>query len=299
MKKGYVMQEQYFSVNDGDGIRTTIFLAGCPLRCKWCSNPEGFSPNPSVLWYQNKCIECGKCADICPERIGINLNEDDARSKCISCGKCVEVCPFSARIMSVDIKDVKDVVDSVNKFSIFYRNSGGGITFSGGEATVQREFLDELSQELYDKGYDLNLETCGYFDFEKVKEILCRMNLIFMDIKHMNDSCHVKYTGVSNKPILENLKNLNKIPCDIVIRIPVIGGVNNDEENIRATAGYVHKHLPKAKMELLPYHNFGDIKYKALGMPLPSDEFYAPGQKEMYRLREIVSDEGVENISFR
>ncbi len=294
--KGYIMQLQPFSVNDGDGIRTTIFLAGCPLRCKWCSNPEGFSRKPLIGWYQRKCIGCGACTAVCPEHIGINMNLE--REKCIACGKCTEICPKGARAKMVSLADADDILTQIRKHEIFYRYSGGGVTFSGGEATSQPELLNYLTSKIYDMNISMDIESCGHFEFESVRESLERLDLIFMDLKMMDDDKHKLYTGVSNEMTLKNIKKLSEVPADVVIRIPVIGGVNNDEDNIRRSAEYVHNNLPKAKMELLPYHKFGTIKYEAIGMPYEHDDFYRPSKEEMEKLRELVRSEGVETADF-
>jgi pyruvate formate lyase activating enzyme len=317
--KGYIMQVQPFSVNDGDGIRSTIFMAGCPLRCRWCSNPEGFTATPKTGWYERKCIGCCACAEACPQGIVINLNAE--RERCIACGKCAGVCPADSRACMVTLTDADDVLKEIQKHSLFYLYSGGGITFSGGEATSQTEFLDCMSREIYDMGYSMDIETCGMFDWNRVSHILARMDLIFMDLKIFDSEKHKEYTGVSNERILDNIANLAVFGQqdtdifeiadaegrtgndghgpEIVIRIPVIGGVNDDDENIRASAEYVHRHLPLARMELLPYHRYGQIKYEALGMPYDHPEFRTPDKAEMERLRDIVRSEGVEIADFR
>jgi len=298
--KGYIMQIQPFSVNDGEGIRTNIFMAGCPLRCRWCSNPEGFEQKELIGWHRRRCVGCGACASVCPQGIGIDMDAlvngvSTGHDLCIACGACADACPEEARARMVTLMDADDVIREVHKHRLFYSYSGGGVTFSGGEATSQPEFLDHVSRELYDSGYSIDLETCGFFDFESVRASLERMDLIFMDLKHMDPEVHRQYTGVSNERILENIARLSSLKQapEIVIRIPVIGGVNNSEENIAASAVYVHDVLPDAKMELLPYHSLGRIKYEAIGMPFEQDGLYTPDKEEMKKLRGIAAAQGV------
>lgn len=274
-------------------------MAGCPLRCKWCSNPEGFEQKERIGWYKKQCIGCGACAAVCPQGIGIDMISDSGN--CIACGACADVCPEESRRRMVSVMDADDVIREVHRHRLFYSYSGGGVTFSGGEATSQPELLDCLSRELYDAGYSLDIESCGYFDFERVRPSLERMDLIFMDLKHMDPDVHKEYTGVSNGLILENIAKLGTLPQspDVVIRIPVIGGVNNSEENIASSAAYVHDVLPSAKMELLPYHRLGMVKYDALGLPFGQDGFYTPDKEEMKKLRSIAAAQGVTITEFR
>lgn len=295
----YFMEPQNFSVNDGNGIRTIIFFAGCPLKCKWCSNPESCTNSNKIAYYEKTCIQCGRCAQACPYGVGISLKDIGERKKCKSCGLCVEVCSNNSRKSLIYSYDCEEILKIIEKQRIFYRYSGGGVTFSGGEATLQAGVLRELVNRLYDKAIDLAIETCGYFEFSDVKDIFEKLNLIFIDIKHMDDNKHVFYTGVSNKKILSNISRLNELKVPIVVRIPVIDGVNSDIENIRETAKFIKDNIDIPKLELLPYHSFGDSKYEALGLEKPSKQFKSPSQEALRKLYKIVEDEGVEVISFR
>ena len=246
--QGYFMNIQNFSVNDGDGIRTTVFMAGCPLRCKWCSNPEGFT---------------------------METNKFVSKEK------------------------LDDVLKIIGRQRIFYKNSGGGVTFSGGEATMQLSALRYLVNSLYDQGINLAIESSGYFDFEEVKDVLLKMDLIFLDIKHMDKDKHIKYTGVNNKLILENIAKIGKLNIPVVIRIPLILDVNADKENIINTAKFVKKNIKNPKIEFLPYHSFGNEKYEALGMKKLPEEFSAPTLEILKELEGLVESEGVEIVNYK
>jgi pyruvate formate lyase activating enzyme len=296
---GYFMEPQNFSVNDGNGIRTVIFFAGCPLRCKWCSNPESHTSCKKVAHYEKTCAKCGKCAEVCPQGVGINLNTTLEQEKCKACGTCIKICPTKSRKNLIYNYSSEEILKIIEKQKIFYRHSGGGVTFSGGEATMQIDMLRELVYKLYDSAVDLAIETSGYFDFEKVKDILEKMNLIFIDIKHMDDGKHKFYTGVSNENILKNICRLNELKVSVVVRIPVIEGVNSDIENIRETAKFVKENIDVPRLELLPYHSYGDSKYETLGLEKPSRQFKTPSKKYMKELCDIIESEGVQVVSYK
>lgn len=293
------MDIQNFSVNDGDGIHTNIFLAGCPLKCAWCANPESHNGTERVSYNSKLCIGCGKCKTVCPFEIGTELNTEEGRKKCVECGKCVEICPNKARYKLINEEKVDKIIEEASKHEIFFRFSGGGITFSGGEPFYQMEVLDSLSENLYDEGFDLAVETSGFWDFEKAEKILKRMNLIFVDIKHMDSEIHKKFTGVPNELILKNIERISKLKIDTVVRVPVIKGVNADDENIRKTAEFVKEHFECPKIELLPYHRYGEAKYEALYIEKPSLTFGTPSKEEMKHFMKIIEEAGVENISYR
>jgi pyruvate formate lyase activating enzyme len=296
---GYFIELQNFSVNDGNGIRTIIFFAGCPLKCKWCSNPESHTSSNKIAHYEKTCMECGRCTAVCPHGVGINLNNTVERSKCTACGLCVETCPTKSRKNMIYNYNSEQILKTIERQRIFYRYSGGGVTFSGGEATLQADMLREIVYKLYDQAIDLSIETSGYFDFEDVKDILEKMSLIFIDIKHMDDEKHRFYTGAGNESILNNTMRLNELKIHVVVRIPIIYGVNSDKENIKRTAKFVKDNMDCPKIELLPYHSFGDSKYEALGLEKPSIEFKTPPKDYLEELYKIVENEGVEIVSYR
>ena len=292
---------QKFSVHDGPGIRSILFLKGCPLRCRWCSNPTTQEHKPELLYHADKCFSCGHCAEICPQRAVTREGEAVIfdRALCDGCGLCAKECPGKALQIAGVERNTADVLEDIKKDMAFYRNSGGGITFSGGEATAQPELLEYLSSRLYDMGFSLDIESCGYFEFERVRSSLERMDLIFMDLKHMDSALHEKFTGVPNERILENIKQLAELSARVVIRIPTIEGVNADEENIRKSGEFVKKYLPHAEMELLPYHKFGFGKYEALGMDLPDAAFGTPTKEKMEHLKGILREIGISLAEFK
>lgn len=296
---GAVMQLQNFSVNDGDGIRTTVFLAGCPLCCRWCCNPEGLDRRPKVAYHKALCTGCVRCMAVCPQGIGVDLNAPDQRTRCTGCGACAAVCPTGARKAMVTSLTVEELVRRIQPQLPFLRDSGGGVTFSGGEATQQADFLHAAATRLYDMGLHLALETCGLFDFAALEPTLRLFQLIFLDVKHVDSDLHRRFTGQPNDAILKNLPLLSTVPAEVVVRVPVIATVNADEETLRRTARTVKAQLPKARMELLPYHRFGEEKYEALGLPLPDEAFTTPSEATLARLRSIVESEGVCIASYR
>lgn len=252
--KGFFMEPQNFSVNDGEGIRTIIFMAGCPLRCKWCSNPESF------IQY-NTAIK-------------------------------------SSKTNFVFEYTTDEIIKKTEKQELFYRYSGGGVTFSGGEPTFQKEVLRDLVYKFYDKAIDMNIETCGYFNFDDVKDIFEKFSLVFIDLKHMDPPIHKKFTGVDNDLILSNIKKIGMMSIPIVIRIPLIEGVNATEENIRSIAAFLKENLESPKIELLPYHSFGNEKYEALGLSLPSEDFKTPTKEKIEILKKLLASEGIEIVSY-
>ena len=297
--KGRILQLQHYSVNDGEGIRTIVFFAGCPLHCRWCANPEGYTPENQILFIASRCVQCGRCTAVCPQHIGWDLNDAAARHACIGCGACVDVCLEKARTHTVAEYTVKEIVEKLASQQLFFRNSGGGVTYSGGECTSQSQFLSELVDAVYDMGLDQAIETSGFFDLSLLRPVLDKIDLLFIDIKLMDREKHKQYTGVDNSLILRNIAEIGTHRTGVVIRVPTIIGINGDDGNIRKTARFVKTHLQDPKMELLPYHSYGADKYMQLGMTYDESSFGTPSEEDMARLNAIIESEGVTVVSYR
>lgn len=298
--KGNIFQIQRWSINDGEGIRSTVFLKGCPLRCKWCANPESWNKNSEVLFFQEKCAGCKRCFSVC-SKDAITIENDEIcfiREKCCGCAKCCEVCPTGARKMIGATVTVEDVLRVIKRDTVFYRESGGGVTFSGGEPFAQPEFLRQLvfacSQKL---GIDTAVETSGYFDWDQVKDIFEFVDCVFVDIKHMDDEVHKKMTGVSNRKILENIALISEKNPYTVVRVPLIDEVNASEKNIKNMCEFIKKSTHVSGIEILPYHSFGKSKYSALGVP--SHVFTTPDCTKTADVKSIIASYGIPIVDFK
>ena len=269
---GIVFDIQRYSIHDGPGIRTLVFMKGCPLRCQWCSNPEGLSGDPIVMFTPRLCYGCGRCAAVCEHGAIVVENGSIAwnREKCTNCLKCADVCSIShARKVCGTRYTVETLMEEVRKDLTYYkRKSGGGLTVGGGEPMNQAAFVRELMNVAHAEGINTALESSSYALEENARCIYEVTDHIFTDIKHMNPEVHKKLTGVSNNRILHNIQMaaelLNTEKQHLVIRIPVIPGANDSKENIRETAEFVKKLKVADRIELLPYHNLGEEKYNRI-----------------------------------
>ena len=296
---GKILQLQNFSVNDGEGLRTTIFFPGCPLRCQWCANPEGYTSGNKILYISSRCVSCGRCKAVCPEGVGIDLNTPDERKKCTACGKCTAVCLEKARKNTTTEVTVEAVIKQLESQMQFFYGSGGGVTYSGGECTMQPVFLNELVNAVYDLGLNQAIETSGYFSFAEMEETFAKLDSVFIDIKLMDSAKHRFFTGVDNDLILNNISRLGQKRKGIVVRVPTIVGVNADIDNIRATAKFVRNNVQDPCMELLPYHHYGEDKFKQLGMDRDFSRFDTPDRDYMNSLVTVIENEGVRVISYK
>ena len=282
MANGVVFKIQKYSIHDGPGIRTTIFFKGCPLNCWWCHNPESQSITPQMIFWEDRCINCGECSAACSSgaikiKNGIPVTN---KEKCILCGKCVEKCPTLAREIIGKKISAEEVIKEIEKDLIFYEESGGGVTFSGGEPLMQPKFLYDLLRQSKQQGIHTAVDTSGYSDREWLSKISDKTDLFLYDLKFMDSEKHKKYTGVSNKLILENLKLLSLKHSNIIVRIPIIPGINDDDNNILETGKFISS-LNLKEINLLPYHSMSIAKYRRLGIPYKLSKIKPPTEEKI------------------
>ncbi len=266
---GVITNIQVYSLHDGPGVRTLVFLKGCPLRCKWCANPECITPKPEVEFYRSKCIQCGASLKACPQKaINPNLELKSGfkidKDLCNECGDCVRICPVEALKFVGKVVSVDEVMEKVRKDKYFYLTSRGGLTVSGGEPLYQSEFPRELLKRAHAENIDTAIETCGHAPWKRYQQFLPYLDLVLYDIKHMDSVKHKQMTGVSNKLILSNLEELSKSGVPLVIRLPLIPGFNLDHDNVIKTAELILSLDNITEVNLMPFHQLGKDKYYRL-----------------------------------
>lgn len=282
MTFGNVFNIQRFSVHDGPGIRTTIFFKGCPLSCAWCHNPESISFDKTHVHHANKCTACGDCTTACPEKAG-ELSSDKKLKvcdRCVGCGVCEETCLFEARELVGKKRSVAELVESVERDRMFYEESGGGVTLSGGEVLSQGKFALELARTLKSKGLHVTLDTSGFGKQDELLQLAEVVDLILFDVKMMDSVLHMTHTGVGNVQILNNLKALDTTGVEVQIRIPLIEGLSGTHENINGVIDFLSKTRFR-DVALLPFHNIGRSKYDRLGMEETISRYEAPSAERI------------------
>ena len=297
---GIVFNIQRYQIHDGPGIRTIVFLKGCQLGCFWCSNPEGKNKDFNLYYLRSRCKLCGSCVEICPQNANA-MTEDRIiinREICQKCGKCVDNCLYSAREIKGQIMTVDQIVKEVEKDRSFYFTSGGGVTIGGGEPLFQAEFTKNILRKCKNRGIHTAIETSGCGPWKDLEEILPYTDWIFYDIKIFDTRKHKKYTGVSNELILDNAMKLSaairKREIHLIVRIPVVPGVNNSKKNIIQTAEFVKKHMPlAAEIEILKYHSLALGKYEALGEEYLLANAVQPSEEEMLEIKESIAKLGL------
>jgi pyruvate formate lyase activating enzyme len=279
---GLVSNIQRYSLHDGPGIRTTVFLKGCPLSCAWCHNPENRAAEPEVLVVESRCVRCGICATACPQ--GSSANATTAQREaagCTVCGRCVDACPVEARQLAGREMSVEDVLAEIRKDTAFYDESGGGVTFSGGEPLGQFEFLGSLLEACRRLEIHTAVDTCGFAPRENLLAIAPLVDLFLYDIKLLDNDRHVRFTGVPNLPILENLHALSRVQANLWLRVPVIPGVNDGGEEMLAIARLASSVPGVRQVNLLPYHKTGIAKFQRLGLAYELSDVASPAADTM------------------
>ena len=297
--KGCIFDIKKYSINDGPGIRVTVFFKGCPLRCAWCHNPEGISPKVQKMHNSAKCIGCRVCVTACPEKACTLTDAGIVTdfSRCTACGTCAEVCPTTATEMSGRLVTVDEVLAVVDRERVFFAHSEGGVTISGGEPLQQPEFLLVLLKALGERGIHRAVDTTGLAPSKLLLEVARHTDLFLYDLKLIDSARHKQWTGVANEAILDNLKLLAESGAEINIRIPLVAGVNDDAENIEQTASLIAGLAgAKKRVNLLPYHNIMTNKYLRLGSDYRGGGMGEPTEADLKRIITQFADQGIEAV---
>jgi pyruvate formate lyase activating enzyme len=287
---------QGFSIHDGPGIRTVVFFKGCPMSCRWCANPECLAGKPQMGFIETLCTHCGKCFEVCTNN-AIRRREGEHPidyARCTSCGNCRDHCYYGALVRYGESMTVAEVWDAVSRDKMFYDNSGGGITVSGGEPLLWSKFIRELFELSHKAQIDTCIETCGFADREAMIDIIPVTDHFLFDLKHMDPDAHKKYTGQSNSQILRNAALAMEHEADVIFRQPLIPGINDSHANIEATAGFLNSLGKSAiRLQIMPYHRMGQGKYKALNMPCLMEGLGIADDDQVDAVKKAYIDRGI------
>jgi pyruvate formate lyase activating enzyme len=295
MDEGLIFDIKRLSTDDGPGIRTTVFMKGCPLRCVWCASPESLATIPEISFNEDKCIRCGLCATVCPtgtQKIH-GTRREIVWEKCSHCGECVRVCPSTALRMIGRPVTVLELVAEVEKDKTFFENSGGGVTISGGEPTMQLDFLERFLTRCKENGIHTALDTTGYVEWSRFERIVDLVDLFLYDLKHIDEEEHKKLTGVSNRWILENLEKLVRRGKTVIVRIPVIPDHNDTQQNISQSKDFLSS-LGIRRVDLLPFNKAAGSKYKLIGKNYICEGLDPPSDERMNRIKAEFEHAGIE-----
>ena len=281
METGLVFNIQRYSIQDGPGIRTTVFLKGCPMDCWWCHNPESQSPEPEIVVLEGRCMRCGECRKVCPQEGAGAPKDPDGTRRCIRCGACVAACPTGARQMVGRPMTAADVLAEVLKDRVFYEESGGGATFSGGEPLLQPGFLKAVLAACRSAGLHTAVDTCGFAPKEDLLAIAPLADLFLYDLKFMDEASHVRYTGASGAGVLDNLRALGRVHENIWIRVPIIPGINDSADHLEALARCASSIGGVRQVNVLPYHGAGAYKSPRVGKAYRLQKIAPPSPERM------------------
>ena len=290
--KGLIFNIMRFSLHDGPGIRTTVFFKGCPLSCWWCHNPESQRPSADMMYFPDRCVRCGECVAVCPhEAIGWQGGPVWSAVRCQYSGACAGACPSGARELIGEWVTVSQVIAEVVKDTIFFDESRGGVTFSGGEPLMQAGFLDAMLGACRERGIHTTVDTCGVTGRQTLLGLSSKVDVFLCDLKMMDSAKHKKYTGIENEGILENLRALAKRHTGIIVRVPIIPGINDGEDNIEQTRGFLSS-AGLWRVDLLPYHEIGTDKYRRLAREYRLEGLNAPTAERMSSIVEQFERDG-------
>ncbi|TGE39029.1 glycyl-radical enzyme activating protein [Desulfosporosinus fructosivorans] len=283
MVKGKIFNIMKYSIHDGPGIRTTVFFKGCPLNCQWCHNPESQGFGQELMYRPDRCVSCGQCLEVCPSGATISIEGKLGylRDRCIACGACCTACHAGVRELVAKTMSESEVMAEIEKDVIFYDESGGGVTFSGGEALMQPEFLLEILKSCRKREIHTAVETCGFVSLDSLQTISKYVDLFLYDIKLMDSRKHQEVTGVPNELILSNLRWLAEHHPKVIVRVAIIPEVNDDEEALRQIGEFVASLKWVTEIHCLPYHKAGLDKYQRLGLEYRLSELESPDNERM------------------